>query len=76
VTVTLRLRFKEAPAAKVIAVTLNGAPLTAETQDGPWLEFPVEPALVKQGDNVFALGVAAGEPTRPVLLDLLLRVRH
>ena len=76
VTVTLRLRFKEAPPAKALAVTLNGVPLTEEAQDGPWLEFAVEPALVKQGDNVFALGVAAGETSRPVLLDLLLRVRH
>ena len=76
VTVTLRLRFKEAPPAKALAVTLNGVPLTEEAQDGPWLEFAVEPALVKQGDNVFALGVVAGEASRPVLLDLLLRVRH
>jgi hypothetical protein len=79
--VTLQLRFKEAPSPETIAVAINGASLTAAAvtppePDNPWLDYPVDPLVVKQGDNVFTFGMKEGETAQPVLLDMLLRVRH
>ena len=81
VSVTLQLRFKEAPSPETIAVAINGASLTAAAvtppePDNPWLDYPVDPLVVKQGDNVFTFGMKEGETAQPVLLDMLLRMRH
>jgi len=57
-------------------VAINDARLVPSSQDGQWLDYPVDPAIVKQGDNTFAFGVRAGESAQPVLIDMLLWVRH
>jgi len=76
VEATLRLRFKEAPVPEIVTVAINDARLVPSSQDGQWLDYPVDPAIVKQGDNTFAFGVRAGESAQPVLIDMLLWVRH
>lgn len=76
VEVTLRLRFKEAPDPANVTVALNDAPLTHSVQDGQWVDYSVDPAMVKQGDNTFLLGMKKGTTAQPVLIDMLLWVRH
>lgn len=82
VSVTLRLRFKEAQAPEMVTVALNGTSLTASSvtppseQDAQWLTYPVDPLIVNKGDNVFDFGLKKGETAQPELIDMLLSVRH
>ncbi|MEA3365866.1 MAG: hypothetical protein U9Q79_09535, partial [Candidatus Hydrogenedentes bacterium] len=82
VSVTLRLRFKEAPDPETVSVALDGTALAASSvtppsnEDRQWLTYPVDPLIVKKGDNTFLLGMKKGDTTQPVLIDILLWVRH
>jgi hypothetical protein len=76
VEVTLRLRFKEAPAPEALTVAVNGTQLVASAQDGQWIDYPVAPEVVEKGDNAFTFGVTKGNAAKPVLIDMLLWVRH
>lgn len=75
-TVTARVQVEALTKPEDLAVTINGTPLEQPVAADTWLEYAVEPALVKKGTNRFEFALAEGVPAGPVLQDLLLWVRY
>jgi hypothetical protein len=74
---TLRLALPGITAPGDVAVTCNGTPLTGGRilpGTRPWLEIPVDTAILRPGRNVLAVEPAAGAPVT-TWADLGLRVR-
>jgi hypothetical protein len=74
--VTLQLRVKGPPDAKDLSVALNGTVLEKGAKAGAMLEFPVVPALVKQGINELQITLKSAIKAKASLEDLLLWVRY
>jgi len=88
--VTLRLKIKDLDKAEDVQVKLNGAQLTGGKKvEGPqniketakyysydWLEFTVDPSILKKGNNRFRLTLKPRSATQPVITDLRLWVRY
>jgi hypothetical protein len=75
--ITLRLQVTEPTRAGDVAVKLNGSPLTTgpATADD-WLEFPVDPQLVKQHENTVQMERAKGATADPTVRDLMVEVAY
>jgi hypothetical protein len=76
-TATLRLAVPGITAADQVMVACNGTAVTGGrivAGPRPWLEIPVDAALLRPGRNVVALEPAAGSPVT-TWADLGLRVR-
>ncbi len=72
-TITLRLQVKKATAENLI-FTLNQQPLTSPRANGDWLEFPLKPDQLRQGQNHVTMTLSKG--TDPALwTDLHCTVR-
>ncbi len=72
--VTAKLALKGVEDAKAVSVKLNGKALGAGKASGAWIDFPVRPGDVIQGDNRFE--VAAAVKAKAALRDLVLQVRY
>jgi hypothetical protein len=73
----LRLRFKQAPEPRLLAVKLSGHPLPALTPgDDEWLEVAVPQALLKTGANQVEVTYDPAATGELSWTDLLLTVRH
>jgi hypothetical protein len=72
--VALRLLIDDPAKAALLAVKLNGRPLPRGKPNGKWLDFPISPALLRQGANEVELTTApaAGGVT---ILDALIEIR-
>ncbi|MCP4645971.1 MAG: family 10 glycosylhydrolase, partial [bacterium] len=73
---TLQLRIKELPSPEAVSVSINGTVLDTGAKSNDWLDYAVDPALVKHGANEIAVTLADGAQGAPVWDDLLLWVRH
>jgi Glycosyl hydrolase-like 10 len=74
--VTLRLRIAELADPTDVAVTLNGTALTPASQEGLFIDYPVAPAVVKQGTNMFEFVLKPESEGKPVIQDMQLWLRH
>lgn len=72
--VKLRLQVENLTDAQEISVTLNGEDLGPGTESESWLEYPVDPPLVKNGMNRFDILLKPDSAAKAVLQDLLLYV--
>ena len=77
--VTLRIQVGYVADAGQLRVTMNDRILTAGvvhmmTRD--WVEYRVDPSLVRRGNNRFTIGLAAAAPCAVALMDLQLAVRY
>ncbi|MBN2023204.1 MAG: hypothetical protein JW809_10485 [Pirellulales bacterium] len=75
-TATARLYIPGLSGLENLTVTLNGQALAQGKPTGPWIEYAVEPSLVKTGANRFAVSVKKPEKKGVVLRDLVLSVRY
>ena len=73
--VTAQVRAKGLPDPADLAVTLNGKALSGG-KNGIWIDYAVAPSLVKKGVNRFEFALKPDSKAKPVLQDLVLRVRH
>ncbi len=75
--VTFHLQFKDLGDAACVDVAFNDAALTdPEAAEEGWVLYPVKPELVKQGENVFSVGLKADAEAGPVLMDSMLKVNY
>ena len=72
----LRLRVADLPNPEDLAVTLNGTSLTGGKHTGDWIDFAIDPATTKLGNNAFTFQLAQGSEAAPTLQDLQLWVKH
>ena len=73
--VTAELWIQPAPAAASLTVTCNGQLLDRGTVANDRLRFALDPALIKQGVNVFAVRRPEAIGTHPVFLkDIMLSI--
>jgi len=75
-TATLRLLVPGLGGADNLVVTLNGQTLAGGRVDGAWIEYTLDPAEVKTGENEFVFSLKNAEEKTPLLCDLLLWVRY
>ncbi|MGI6541489.1 MAG: family 10 glycosylhydrolase [Limnochordia bacterium] len=79
-TVLLRLQVRSAKTGSELAVRLNGQPLGVGTVAAGWLQYPVDPALLKQGQNTIELEASPepGQSMIPTVMveDLALHIRY
>ena len=70
--VNCHVQAEGAANAGSLQVTLNGSRLAGGARNGEWLDFPVDPALVKRGENQLRVGLAleAAEEAAPTPADL------
>ncbi|MBI5381803.1 MAG: hypothetical protein HZA31_07880 [Opitutae bacterium] len=76
VSLRLRLQFDRRIEATALTVALNGTPLAAGQANNDWLEFSLEAAAVRPGQNEVTVQLAASETRTLRWLDLMLAVRH
>ncbi len=74
--VKLHLRVRGLPHADCLVVKLNGHSLVDVSKTGMRLEYPVRAELVTKGRNDFEITLKPTRAGKPVLDDLLLRVRY
>ena len=74
--VDLRLQVGNLADAEAIVAAANGMALAAGVLSGEWLEYAVEPHLVKRGENRLEITVRAGYDTPAMLRDVQLWVRY
>jgi len=73
---TLRLHVKGMPEAGELAAELCGRRLAPAKQADPWLDYAVPPTALRKGVNAIRVTVRKDSKSRPVLQDVLLRVRY
>lgn len=74
--VALHLRFSKLADAAELSVKLNGSVLAKGRRNGAWVEYSVQPTLVKKGANRIEVALDAQSAAGPVLQDILLWVRY
>jgi hypothetical protein len=74
--VKLRLQVENLDNVDDIYVKINDEQLTDGKKSGTWLEYPVDPALVKKGLNQFEFMLTADCKAEVLIEDLLLYVRY
>jgi len=74
--VTLQLRIQDLPDPAELSVRFNETDLTLGASAGGFLDFAVDPGAVKRGVNRVHCLLQAESPAKPILQDLLLRVRY
>jgi len=71
----LRLRFKSPPDTNALEVTINNRAPKLLRAEGEWLDFSVQPADLKRGDNLVKVQAPSAATATYQWLDLLLEVR-
>jgi hypothetical protein len=74
--VRLRFRIPRLGDPRDFAIRLNGAAVSKGAAAGSWLEYAVQPSLVKIGDNRVEISLRRTRRTGLVLKDILLVVRY
>jgi len=74
-TVTARLLPSAATTAPALAVTLNGTVLSGPAPAGAWIEYAVEPSLVREGVNRLEVSLPADGPATAIS-DAVLDIRY
>jgi hypothetical protein len=74
--VTLRLRFKGAPDPATFVVKMNDTDLVKGASEAPYADYPVKPALVKQGVNHIEIALKPDNQAEALLEDVLISVQH
>ena len=74
--VKLRLQVEKLTGSRDLAVKINGAALGKSALTSGWLQYQVEPKLVKKGTNRIEITARRGLAAAPVLSDLELLIKY